>query len=143
MSNVAIVATGEVGLEVDVCLGDTVRKSHKVDAGGDALELTVAGNQTLSVRASSEAAPTAEAEGDIPIGADVSDETDADGQPNPPTSEDRLTPTEESRVETALAFGAEQDGNVAPAADAVVDESKQGEQLNLFENPFETEGKVE
>lgn len=160
MSNVAIVATDEIGLEVDVCLGDNVRKTHKVDAGGDALELTVAGNQTLVVRASYEAAPTAEAEGDLPVGVDVSDETDADGQPNPPApvGESALKieapaagqvvdASEAGQAAEALKPGVDffpEDGQPVPPTDdqdpaTVTNGSGEvgGEQGDLFDNPFE------
>ncbi len=67
MSNVRIEA-GEIGLEVDVVLGANCRKTHEVP-GGEGIELTVGGGQTLTIRAASNVAPEAEAA--LPEGADV------------------------------------------------------------------------
>lgn len=76
MRNVRIEATGETGLCVEVTLGGNLRKTHLV-AGGDAVDLSVEGNQKLTVSASNDAAPTAEAE--IEVGVDVSDAPSENG----------------------------------------------------------------
>ena len=67
MSNVTISASGAEGLEVDVCLGPNVRKTHAVPSG-ESVVCAVGGGQVLSVRSASNVAPTAEA---LPVGADV------------------------------------------------------------------------
>ena len=70
MSNVTVTASGAEGLEVDVCLGPNVRKTHAVPAG-ESVAVAVGGGQVLSVRSASNVAPTAEA---LPVGADVVEE---------------------------------------------------------------------
>ena len=156
MSNVAVIATGEVGLEVDVVLGSNVRKTHSVDAG-ESVELTVDGGQTLVVRKSVEAAPTAEAEGDLTVGVDVEeDDKNAEGNgdkvidPNPgtPYPEDTFIsdkPTVASEgggaVEETVVSGAEVDADGQPNPPDFGGEPAVSEQGDLFgdgANPFAT-----
>lgn len=76
MPNVRIEAIGDCGLEIEVLLGKNSRGSHSVNSG-DTVELTVGGNQRLEVHESKDAAPTAkasDADQDVPLGADVSDQ---------------------------------------------------------------------
>ena len=153
--NVAIIAIAEDGLEVDVVLGANVRRTHKV-AGGDSVELAVAGGQTLVVRQSAEVAPTAEAtaesEGDLPTGVDVTENVEApavvEGDDSPRVSEDAAGNTlvpgvdvfpEDGQLVPPL-DGVDADGQTNPPA-AEVDE----DQADLFAdgNPFETGGEVE
>lgn len=81
MSNVRISATGETGIIVEVTLGANVRKTHEV-AGGNFVDLTVAGNQKLTVSAAADVAPTAEAE-NLPVGADVDEAQSSAGNGKP------------------------------------------------------------
>lgn len=169
--NVAIVAIAEDGLEVDVVLGANVRKTHKV-AGGDSVELAVAGGQTLVVRQSAEVAPTAEtaaeAEGDLPTGVDVDETADvvetAVGTSEPSVAavaEVDLRDAEAPRVSedaagNTLVPGVDvfpEDGQSVPPLDGTDADGQLNppaaevdeDQADLFggANPFETSGEVE
>lgn len=78
MSNVRIKATGEIGLSVAVNLGPNERASHICPAG-ESIELTVGGNQTLSIAEIADA-PTAEAEV-VEVGVDVAPDAVPDAAP--------------------------------------------------------------
>jgi len=73
MSNVRIEATGEVGLRVAVNLGPNERKVHTCEPS-HGIDLTVGGNQTLTITADSDAA-TDEVDAGVPlaVGADISE----------------------------------------------------------------------
>lgn len=71
MSNVKIEATGDSGINIDVTLGANVRKTHRIGAG-DSIELSVAGNQKLSVSAALEDAPVANSDA-LAVGVDVTE----------------------------------------------------------------------
>ncbi len=106
MSNVRIEATGEVDLSIAVNLGPNERAKHECLAG-EAVELTVGGNQSLAISAVNE--EVAEAPAELPLGVDVgevasSDEAEAETEADPEEAGESEDPVVEQPVVTGEDF---------------------------------------